>query len=200
MLQQSHQLRRGGFAEPWRLAGLKFLRHDPVNPSLVDAALDADVLEDLRRQERGPFNQLPVHVDDVKCAIGTVGKLDGPKPIVFRGQKLNILVGADGGELDALWLQAGAKHKVVGHFTDENIAAVPGRPSVAAVDRDPRRAGEETGRLPAFIPALHDPLAPQPRSQYSPGLVLADTEQLGVLAIRGDVDCRWRRLEIRIAR
>ena len=73
MLQQSHQLRRGGFAEPWRLAGLKFLRHDPVNPSLVDAALDADVLEDLRRQERGPFNQLPVHVDDLKCAIGTVG-------------------------------------------------------------------------------------------------------------------------------
>ena len=49
--------------------------HDAPDPAAIDAAGDVHVLEDLRRQEGGPLDQLAVHVDDPEAAVGSVGHL-----------------------------------------------------------------------------------------------------------------------------
>src|SRR5262249_12072620 len=173
---------------------------DAINATAVHAGADVEVLEDLRRQEGGALDQLAVHVEDVQCAVGGIGKLHRTEPVVAGGEELDVLVGALSREGNATRFQASAVDQIAGHLADEDVAAVLLGPGVTAIGSHAGGAGEEPGRLSALVRAGYLALGTEPRAEDAPGLVGTDAKQFRVLAGGRDVDGSRRRLHVGVAR
>ena len=60
---------------------------EPINPAAFFPRLEIEQRPALFRNVLRVIDDLPVHVDDVERAIGTVGGEDRPEPGVTRGRK-----------------------------------------------------------------------------------------------------------------
>src|SRR5260221_12234737 len=66
---------------------LKAIRHHPINATEIVPAVQVEKFFQVVGQRPRVFDRLAVHVDDVKCAVRSVGKLHGPKPGISRGNE-----------------------------------------------------------------------------------------------------------------
>ena len=105
VLEQGHQFGGRGLAQPRRPGPLEALGHDAVEPPLVEAGADVQVLHDAGRHELGRLDQVAVHVEDVERAVRPVGHLHRAEPDVGGGQELGARVGPQGGQADAVRLR-----------------------------------------------------------------------------------------------
>ena len=80
------------------------LREDAIDPPLVGAGADVEGRQSLRADPARMLDHEAVHVDDPERAVRTGPDLDGPEPVVGRGEELGgLLVGSPvAGEGDAV--------------------------------------------------------------------------------------------------
>ena len=97
-----------------------------------------------------------VHVGDVQAAVGRVGELHGPEPVIRRGNELALLLvlGSHGNGLHAVVTQQFAMDKITAGIGNERVAAKSFAQRVAAINRDARGRREIAGYATA---ALHRP-------------------------------------------
>ena len=100
--QQGHELGGRRPAQGRLGALLEAVGDEVVEPPAVLPARQVEVLLD-RLGDRGRvLDRLAVHVQDQERAVGGVGEVDGPEPVVRRGQELDLLVGPRREELGAV--------------------------------------------------------------------------------------------------
>lgn len=98
------EFRRRGRAETRRRRLFEAVGGDAVETAAVVAAVEVEVLLDVRGQRPRVFDDLAVYVDDEERAVGSVGEKDGAEPVVARRDELAFLFvgGALGEERDAV--------------------------------------------------------------------------------------------------
>ena len=89
MCEQGHQLGRRCAAQLGQLRLPEAVGDNPVEPPLVAAAGQVEVLLDDRRQAGRMLDHFAVHVEDVQRAVRSVRELHGPEPVVAGRNELS---------------------------------------------------------------------------------------------------------------
>ena len=195
VVHQLHESRRVGPLEvgdaTHRRRGIPFNGLQPPDPATLAARVEVQMPLDPVRQRPRVFNGLAVHVDHPQAAVGCVDELDGPKPVVRRGQELRRLLvrrpfthpfkavgpGSDPLPMDEVGAAIG----------DERAARHVRRVGVAAVHRHARGTGEVARGPPAALDhPLDEPGHAPSRAQHPPRLVRRATKHRGGRAVGRD--------------
>ena len=143
--QQGHELGGLRLAQGRLGALLEAVGDQVVEPPAVLPARQVEVLLD-RLGDRGRvFDRLAIHVQDQERPVGGVGEVDGPEPVVRRGQEFDLLIGPRREELRAVLREGLAMDEVAPHVADEGVAAVLGGVGGPPIDRHAGGGGEEAG-------------------------------------------------------
>ena len=100
------------------------LGDEVVEPAAVLAAGQVEVLLDRLGDRERVLDRLAVHVEDQQRAVGRVGEVDRPEPVVGRGQELDLRVGPRREVTRAVDRQDLAVDEVAADVADEGVAAV----------------------------------------------------------------------------
>src|SRR5207244_3866530 len=121
-------------------------------------------------------------------------------PDVLRGHELLLLVDPPGDEFYAFLLQHFAVDDVAAHVPHERLAAILGRPGIAAVDGGAGRSREIAGG--ASVPFDRAGIVPsdaQSGAHEPPRLDRADAVNFRRRAVGGNADASAGRGQIRVA-
>ena len=173
VFERRDELGGRGIAQAGRLFRREAGRRDPVDPPLVAAAAEVEVLHDVER-DVDRLDHLAAHVEGVERAVGRVHEVHGAEPVVRRADELGVAVDARRLERRADGRELHPVDQVVLRVADEGIAAEGLGVGGAPVDRDPgRRVDDMMAGARGFGRALavRDPTA---RPDLPPALQRAD--------------------------
>src|SRR5258706_6046969 len=182
ILQGGDQLADAGLVQAAQRRLFEAVGHDAVDAATIVAAVQVEVLFNIVGQRPRMLDDFAVHIDDVQCAVGRIGKLHRAKPGIFGGDELDrLLIGR------ALRFQAHAvgnknfsMDEVAASITEEGIIEKLRWKRVAAVDRGAGGPGEITGRTAsAFDGPTYQPCHAPFGANDTPGLFRADAVHLG---------------------
>ena len=149
------------------------------------------------------LDHLAIHVGYVKRAVGRVGKLHRPEPIVATGEKFDLLfvVRAPGDQPDAVRKELLSVDQIASTIGDEGVLAIFLGERVASIDGRPGRAGEIAGgTATAFDRTGHQTGDAPARADHAPRFVRTDPKDLGGGPVRRDARARRWHGEERVSR
>ena len=82
MFEEFDEFYRRQIAQAGDRFELEAIGGNAIDAPLIGTRAGVHVFQDLRRQERCPFDQFAVHVKHIQRAVGGVRKLHGPEPVV----------------------------------------------------------------------------------------------------------------------
>ena len=159
--------------------------HEPVNATHLGTGARVDLREPLRCDPARVLDEKAIHVHDVERAVRAGARLHGAEPQVRAGEKFRrlFIVRSRAREGDAIGHEHFAMHEIMHGLAGESIP--------------PQRVAEQRVAVNAEAASRSD--APRRGGIVEALDAAADREDAIRVGIRGDVDARRRRGDLRVS-